>query len=351
MKLAFTLDQLEGLLPGAEREGEVSLPLTGVASLEEAREGELSFLSNPKYRKQVPSCVASVILVPTDYADSEPRAGQAFLRVPDPSRALAELCARVQQMLFPRPEAGIDPRAVVDSSARVDASAAVGPCAVIEAGAEVGSGCIIGAGSFVGRGAVLGPDCELLPRVVVGAHCRLGARVRLHSGVVLGSDGFGYLQLEGKHVKVPQVGSVVVEDDVEIGANTAIDRARFGETRIGKGTKIDNLVQVAHNVVMGENCILVSQTGISGSTKIGDRVVFWGQSAAVGHVQVGDDSFVGGRAAVSKDLPSGSRVRGAPAYDFTQCLRDEALVRRLPQLVARVKELEAKVKELESGAK
>lgn len=216
------------------------------------------------------------------------------------------------------------------------------PCAVVEDGARIGAGTVLGAHAFVGAEAAIGANCTIHPRVTVAARCLVGDRVILHSGAVLGGDGFGFEFANGRHVKVPQTGIVQLDDDVEIGANTTIDRARFGRTWIGEGTKIDNLVQIGHNVVIGKHCIIVSQTGISGSTRLGDYVTFGGQAAAVGHIEIGSRAMIGARGGVSKSVREGEILWGSPvAMPIREAKEQLALIRRLPKLYQRVKKLEA----------
>jgi UDP-3-O-[3-hydroxymyristoyl] glucosamine N-acyltransferase len=260
--------------------------------------------------------------------------------VENPSVALARLCARIEQSLWPKPPAGIHPSAVVAPGAQVHATAHVGPLCVVEEGAVVGAGTVLQASVFVGRNARIGGGCFLMPGVVVATACVLGERVRLQPGVVVGADGFGYEFVEGRHEKVPQVGIVVIGDDVEIGANSTLDRARFSRTVVGEGTKIDNLVQIAHNVVIGRHCILCSQVGISGSTTLEDYVILGGQVGVGGHITLGKGSKAGGQAGISSDLPPGAYVNGTPAIPYMLERRLAVLHQRLPDLFKRVERLE-----------
>ena len=341
MKIALSLEQVLDIIGEARTEGRTAETLTGIASLDQAEKGDLSFLGNKKYRKAVPASQASVILLPEEY-DAHPADNQAYVRVANPSMALVQVCERIEKQMWPKPPAGIHPSAVVHPDASVNAAATVGPLCVIEAGASVGAGTVIESQTLIGKETCVGRDCWIMSQVLVASYCRVGDRVRLQGGVVIGSDGFGYNFIEGVHRKEPQIGIVVVEDDVEIGANSTVDRARFGETRIGAGTKIDNLVQVAHNVIIGRNCIIVSQTGISGTSTLEDNVVLGGQVGMVGHITIGEHSMVGAQAGVNRSLPAKSYVRGTPAMAFIQAQRIEILTRRLPDLFKRV----AKVEEL-----
>jgi UDP-3-O-[3-hydroxymyristoyl] glucosamine N-acyltransferase len=245
------------------------------------------------------------------------------------------------------PPPGIHPTAVIGERVTLGQQLTIGAYVVIADGAVIGDRTVIYPHVYIGNETVLGTDCLIYPQVSIRERCQLGHRVILHSGVVIGSDGFGYASVEGVHHKIPQVGTVVVEDDVEIGANTCLDRARFGRTRIGKGTKIDNLVQIAHNVETGHHCIIVGQAGVAGSTKLGDHVTLAGQCGISGHLQIGDHAIVTGKAGVSKNVPPRAVVRGSPAQEIKSCQMQEIAVRRLPQTQVVVKELIARIAELE----
>jgi len=349
MRVALSLSELIAIVGPAEVRGAIDGDVTGLASLETARTGDLSFLGNPRYKSQVPESQASVILLPTDHAGT-PRAGQAFVLVANPSVALAAVCARLEQRLWPRPAPGIHPSASVATDAVVAPTATIGPLCVVESGARIGERTHLQAQVFVGRGTRIGDDCWLQPGVQVTAECTLHDRVRLQPGVVVGSDGFGYEFVRGRHEKVPQVGGVTVESDVEIGANATIDRARFSQTVIGEGTKIDNLVQVAHNVVMGKHCILCAQVGIAGSTTLGDYVVLGGQAGVGGHLTIGRGVKAGGRAGLTTDVEAGAFVSGMPALPHMLEQRLTILRKRLPELFRRFDALEVAVAELKKSS-
>ncbi|RXK55454.1 UDP-3-O-(3-hydroxymyristoyl)glucosamine N-acyltransferase [Oleiharenicola lentus] len=339
MQVNYTPEEI-AVIVGAQRvAGSADRSVTDIASLSAAHPGDLSFLGNPKYRSQVPDSAATVLLLPLDYV-GEPRAGQVFLHVENPSAALARLCARIEQALWPKPAPGIHPSAVVAAGAVVDTTAHVGPLCVIEDGAQIGAGTVLQASVFVGRDARVGAGCFVMPGCVIATTCELGARVRLQPGVVVGADGFGYEFVKGRHEKVPQIGTVVIGDDVEIGANTTLDRARFSRTVVGEGTKIDNLVQVAHNVVIGKHCILCSQVGISGSTTLEDYVILGGQAGIAGHITLGKGSKAGGQAGVTSDVAPGAYVNGTPAIPYMLERRLAVLHQRLPDLFKRVERLE-----------
>jgi len=339
MQVAYTPADIAAITGAQRTAGATTRTITDIASLESAQPGDLSFLGNAKYKAQVPASRATALLLPLDYV-GEPGPDQVFLYVENPSVALARLCARIEQTLWPKPPAGIHPSAVVAPTAKVHASAHVGPLCVVEEGAAVGSGTVLQASVFVGREAVIGADCFLMPGVIVAASCVLGQRVRLQPGVVIGADGFGYEFVNGRHEKVPQVGTVVIGDDVEIGANSTLDRARFSRTTVGEGTKIDNLVQIAHNVVIGKHCILCSQVGISGSTTLEDYVVLGGQAGVGGHITLGKGTKAGGQTGIAFDTDPGSYLNGTPAMPYMLERRLLVLHQRLPDLFKRVDALE-----------
>lgn len=343
MLVSFTSADIIALLKPSATRGSTVETIRGLASLSSAQPGDLSFLGNPKYKAEVVASRASVLLLPPDYV-GEPQPGQLFLIVDKPSVALAQICTRIEQMLWPRPAPGVHVSASVDPTATVAASATVGPLCVIEAGAVIGERAHVQAQVFIGRNARIGDDSWIMPGCTVAAECVIRNRVRLQPGVVIGADGFGYEFVQGRHEKVPQVGSVVIEDDVEIGANSTIDRARFGRTVIGEGTKIDNLVQVAHNVIVGRHCILCAQVGISGSTTIEDYVVLGGQAGIGGHITIGKGAKAGGQAGISADVPAGSFVNGTPSRPYMLERRLQVLTARLPELFKRFDAIEEKLK-------
>ncbi len=342
IQVAFTPAEIATLV-GADRTiGTTTTTVRDIASLTAARAGDLSFLGNVKYKSQVADCVATVLLLPNDYV-GEPKAEQVFIHVKNPSVALAKLCARIEHALWPKPAPGIHASAVVAPSARIDPSAHVGPLCVVEDGAQIGPGSVVQASVFVGREAHIGEGCWIMPGCIIAAACSLGKRVRLQPGVVVGSDGFGYEFVKGRHEKIPQIGTVSIEDDVEIGANSTLDRARFSKTVVGEGTKIDNLVQIAHNVVIGKHCILCSQAGIAGSTTLEDYVILAGQAGIGGHITLGKGSKVGGQTGVGSSLEPGSYVNGTPAIPYMLERRLQILHQRLPDLFKRVDILEKKI--------
>jgi len=343
MQVSFFPDELVAIVKPLGTRGATTEKIRGIASLEGAVAGDLAFLGNSKYKPQVAATRASVVLLPSDY-EGEPAPNQLFMIVDRPSAALARLCSRIEQALWPKPAPGVHPTASVAPGARIAATATVGPLCVIETGAVVGERTHLQAQVFLGRNASIGDDCWLMPGVIVAAESVLKNRVRLQPGVVVGSDGFGYEFADGRHEKVPQVGIIVIEDDVEIGSNSTLDRARFSRTVVGEGTKIDNLVQVAHNVTIGRHCILCAQVGISGSTTLEDYVILGGQVGVSGHITIGRGAKAGGQAGISSNIPAGTNVTGTVAIPFMLERRFQVLKGRLPELFKRVDALEARLK-------
>ncbi len=310
--------------------------IRGVAALAEAAEGDITFFGNPRYLPALKKCLGSAVLVPLDFAEPVP---PDVVRVENPSLAFSKVVAR----FAPEPVTyapGVHPTVVLGAGVELGEGVSLQPYVVVEDGAKIGAGTVVGAHGHIGRDAVVGSGCQFAPRVTVGHGCRVGDRVILHSGVVLGSDGFGFEFSGGRHVKIPQTGIVQVDNDVEIGANTTVDRARFGRTWIGEGTKIDNLVQIAHNVTVGKHCLLVSQAGISGSTKLGNYVTVAGQSGIVGHIEIGDGAVIAAQSGVSKGVAPKEVVWGTPALPMREAKELNAWVRRLPKLGERLKRLE-----------
>ena len=342
----MTVSELTATLGGTLLSGGGDTVFTGCNSLAEAGPGDLSFFGNEKYLPALRATRAGVVLVPDavpeGFAALVPQA--ALVAVPNPSLAFAQVMARMAPPPPPfRP--GVHPSAVVDPAAEFDASrVSIGPHAVIEAGVRIGPGTAIGAGCFLGDGVVVGADCLLHPRVSVMRQCRLGDRVILHPGVVIGADGFGFEQVQdGRREKIAQTGTVIIDDDVEIGANTCVDRARFGQTRIGAGTKIDNLVQIAHNVVIGKNCVIAGQTGIAGSTRLRDGVTLAAQVGIAGHLEIGTGVVITAQSGVGKSMLQPGVYMGDRAEPMRRMLRIMAAVHQLPEFVQRLRALEKKV--------
>ncbi len=340
MGVSFTLGQLAEAL-GATLEGDRHRVVTGVASLEQAGPEHVSFLTAAKYLKVATQSRAAALVVGRDVAGLS----QALLRVDSAHAALIPLL----RLFHPEPAVatGVHATAVVDPGARIDPSASVGAGAVVEAGAVIGARTRVGALCFVGAGAVLADDVVLHPRAVVHGGVVVGHRVIVHSGAVLGADGFGYAFDGTAHRKIPQVGGLRIADDVEIGANTTIDRATLGDTIIGRGSKIDNLVQVGHNCEVGEDVILVAQVGVSGSCTIGNRAILAGQVGVADHVTIGEGTILTAQSGVPSDVEAGQVMSGTPSRPATLARRIWAAETMLPDLVRRVRSLEKRVRELE----
>ncbi len=318
-----------------EIDGDATLIITGIAKIEEAVEGQISFISNPKYAKFIETTGASVIIVSKDFPKSE----KTLLRTENPYLAFLTLIKRFMPNRDAL-EAGIHPTAVIDGSSELGINLAIGAHVVIGKNCHIGDQCKLYPGVVIGNQVKIGANTTLYPNVSVREDVVIGDRVIIHNGTVLGSDGFGFAREGQTYQKIPQVGSVVIEDDVEIGANCTIDRATLGETRIKRGVKLDNLIQIAHNVVIGENTVIAAQTGISGSTKIGKGVIIGGQVGFVGHIEIGDNTSIGAQSGVSKTLPPNSVVFGYPAKPIMQAKREEAALRRVPERLKKVTELE-----------
>jgi UDP-3-O-[3-hydroxymyristoyl] glucosamine N-acyltransferase len=340
----MTASQLAQLVGGRVLAGRDEVSVSGVAAIEDATPSDATFFGNSKYLPALRQSKAGIALVPADFSEDLPEVG-AVIGVANPSLAFAAVVAALQPPLPPLPP-GIHATAVISPFAKLGREVSVHAYAVIEDAAEIGGGSSIGAHSFVGRQSRIGAETMLHPHVTIRERVTIGSRCVVHSGAVIGGDGFGFETVDGRHVKVPQVGGVEIGDEVEIGAGVTIDRARFGMTRIGEGTKIDNLVQIAHNVVIGPHCLIVAQAGISGSTRLGKYVVLAGQVGVVGHITLGDGSTVGAQSGVSKSVPAGAKVFGSPAEPMMEAAESIARVRRLPKLIERVKQLEAEVASL-----
>lgn len=348
MRVGFTIEQILGWFPEAEKQGVYHGTIERIASLKEAGPGDLTFFGNPRYQQQARETQASVILVPRSF-EHTPSASQMIVQVDDPSLAIGKICQKVFENNKPARKKGIHPTAVVSEEAEVDPGAWVGPQCVVEAGASIAADCILEAQVYIGRKVKVGRGSVFHPQVVVESDSIIGERCIFHPGVVIGGEGFGYHSSATGHQKIPQVGCVVIEDDVEMGANSTVDRARFAETRIGQGTKIDNLVQIGHNVTIGKHGILCAFAGIAGSSHLGDFVTLAGQVGVVGHIQIGDNVMVGGQSGVSRNLESGGAYTGTPARPLKDQRRMEAWMRRIPDIHADMEGLKQQFAERSDG--
>ena len=331
--MPFTAAEIAGQMQG-EVLGDGSIVLNGFAPANRARTGELTFAENVEYLALAEQSAASAIIVDRSVTAST----KVLIRVASPRVAFAKTLA----LFFPEPvfKAGIHPTAVIAASARIDPTAHVGPHCVVGEQVYLGTSVVLQGGNHVGAGSKIGDDTNIFPNVTIYPRTEIGCRVRIHSGTVIGADGFGYVPNEGGHLKVPQIGNVIIGDDVELGANVTVDRGALGPTIIGKGSKIDNLVQIGHNVVLGEHCIIISQVGIAGSTKLGDGVTLGGQVGVGGHLKLGSRVTVVAQSGVMHDIPDGERWMGAPAQPDRQTKRQLLAVQQLPELIRRVKKLE-----------
>jgi UDP-3-O-[3-hydroxymyristoyl] glucosamine N-acyltransferase len=321
---------------GAKLDGDGSLAITGIAAPENARATDLIYLDAPKFAPRIDKSAAKCVLA----LPASRFAGKTVLELPDPKFAFAKAAA----WLLPResPKSSIHATAIVAPSAKIAENVSIGPHAVIEEESEIGPGTTISAFGFIGHGSKIGANCFLHPRVTLYAGARLGDRVEVHSGAVIGSDGFGYVFGEGRYWKFPQVGQVEIADDVEIGANTTIDRGSLETTQIEAGVKIDNLVQVAHNVHIGQHTVIAAQTGVSGSSVIGKRVVIGGQVGIADHCKLEDGAIAGAQAGIptGKTIRSGQTVWGTPARPLEKFKEQYAWFARLPELAGRIRKLE-----------
>lgn len=341
-----TLKEIAKLIDG-EIVGNENTIITGVCGIKEAQEGDITFLANPKYLSFIDRTLASAIITSFDIKSS----AKPIIRARDPSLAFAKLVTLMAAAGVVKHPKGIHPSALIGKNTSLGKDVAVGPYTVIEDNVIVGSGTIIYAGCYIGFNTHIGKNSLIYPNVSIRENITIGEKVVIHSGTVIGSDGFGFVSINGAHHKIPQLGTVIIEDDVEIGSNVSIDRARFNKTLIGKGTKIDNLVHIAHNVIVGENSLIIAQAGISGSTIIGKGVTLAGQAGLVGHITVGDGAVVAAQAGVTKSIPANTTVSGYPAKPHKIALKVNACIQNLPKLYESVTRLKKKIEELEAKLK
>jgi UDP-3-O-[3-hydroxymyristoyl] glucosamine N-acyltransferase len=339
MNMPITAAQIAEKLKG-EVIGDGSIEITGLAPADSARAGELTFAENAAYFAAAEQSQAAAILVSGPFVSST----KVLIRVANPRVALA----RILPVFFPPEEhpRGIHPTAVIANSARVDPTAHVGAGCIVGPDAKLGARSVLMGNNNLGAGCDLGEDACLFPNVVLYRNTKIGRRVVIHAGTVIGSDGFGYVLDEGRHRKVLHLGHVIIGDDVEIGANAAIDRGALGATVIGEGTKIDNLVHIAHNVVIGRHCLIMGQVGFAGSTRLGDYVIIASQSGIADHLKLGNQVIIGAKSGVMRDIPDGGRVLGIPALPDRQAKRQVIAIQQLPDLIHQMRELQKQVEEL-----
>jgi UDP-3-O-[3-hydroxymyristoyl] glucosamine N-acyltransferase len=334
--MPFTAAEISQIL-GGQVLGDASLALKGFAPADHAQPGDLTFAENESYFARAEKSAASAIIVDGDFASRQ----KTLIRVPNARIAFAKAMA----LFFPEPAfaAGIHPTAIVPASAQVHPTAHLGPYCVLDENVRIGPRCVLRGGNHIGANCQLGEEVHIFPNVTLYANTEAGNRVRIHAGSVIGADGFGYVLDSGIHRKVPQIGKVILGDDVEIGANVTIDRGALGPTIIGKGTKIDNLVQIAHNVVVGEHCLIVSQAGVAGSAKLGNSVILAGQVGIAGHLKIGDHVSVGAQSGVMHDIPAGQMWLWTPALPNRQAKRQMLAMQELPDMLRRFIAVEKKL--------
>ncbi len=338
-----TLKEIAEII-GGELVGDGNIVITGVCGIKEAKEGDITFLANSRYTSLMNDTKASCVIASKDTQNSQ----KPLIRTDNPSLAFAKAVSIFFPQEVHRPK-GTATTAVIGKNVKLGKDVAVQHYAVIEDDVQIGDRTIIYAGSFIGHKTRIGCDCIIYPNVSIRDNLEIGDRVIIHSGASIGSDGFGFATVKGVHHKIPQIGTVLIEDDVEIGSNVCIDRARFGKTIIHKGTKIDNLVQIAHNVEIGEGTIVIAQAGISGSTKVGKNATLAGQAGIVGHITIGDNAIVGAQGGVTKSVPPNTFVSGYPARPHHMAKRINACIQRLPIMFKIISSLSKRLQEVEKS--
>ncbi len=337
--MEFTAKQISELIQGRV-EGNEDAKVSDFAKIEEGKPGAISFLANPKYNHYIYETKSSVVLVNEDAVFEQPVA-PTLIRVPNAYEAVAKLL-QIYQAMQPK-KTGIDSLAYIDAEAEVAEGCYVGAFAYIGKGAKIGKGSQVYPHAYVGDGVVLGEGCQIYPKVTIYHGCRLGNNVTIHAGSVIGADGFGFAPNTDGYEKIPQIGIVVIEDNVEIGANTCIDRSTMGQTIIRKGVKLDNLIQVAHNVEIGENTVMSAQVGVAGSEKIGSWCMVGGQVGFSGHHKVGNKVMIGAQSGILGDLKDGEVVMGYPAMDSKAFMKTSAIMRRLPEMYKDLNDLKKRI--------
>ena len=344
--MKFTAQQIAGLI-GGTIEGNADATVQTFAKIEEGMEGAISFLANPKYEPYLYSTASSVVLVNNDFSPSQP-VKATLIRVPNAYEAIARLLSFYESQMAKRK--GIHPTAVIEESASVGEDCYIGPYVYIGEGVTVGRGTQIYAHSVVEKGASVGDECLIYPNVSIYHECVIGSRVILHSGCVIGADGFGFAPGAEGYEKIPQIGRVEIEDDVEIGANTCVDRSTMGATRIHRGVKLDNLVQVAHNCEVGSHTVMSAQVGVAGSTKIGEWCMFGGQVGIAGHALIGDRTLSGAQAGIAGSIRKGHvTVQGSPAIDAKVFARASAVFKNLPEMYREFYRMKEELEALKAG--
>lgn len=342
--MTFSAAQIALLINGTI-EGDPSASVNSFGKIEEAGEGQLSFLANPKYEDYIYTTKASVIIINEGFQLKQP-VQAALIRVADAYTAFATLLSKYQEIMQQQ-LSGVQEPSYIAKTAVYGQQVFIGAFAYLGEKVKIGNNTKVYPNAFIGDNVSVGDNCIIHPGVKIYHDCVIGNNVIIHAGTVIGSDGFGFApQADGSFKKVPQIGNVVIQDHVEIGANATIDRATIGSTLIKSGAKLDNLIQIAHNVEIGNSTVIAAQAGVSGSTKIGNGVMIGGQAGIVGHIQLGDGAKVNAQSGVSKSIDPGKAVTGSPAYDYTAALRSQAVSRKLPELEKRVKELEALIRQL-----
>jgi len=339
--VSYALEELARLVDG-EIIGERDITITGVAGIKEAKEGEITFLANPKYESYLATTKASAVIASRDGGSPKP-----IVKVAHPHLAFLKIITLFTGNPMEKCQTGIHPTAIIAESAKLGAGVSIGAYSFIGENVRLGARTKVLPLVCICNGVVLGDDCLIYPHVTVRDRCEIGNRVIVHAGAVIGSDGFGYAKDGEVNIKIPQIGIVRIEDDVEIGANATIDRATTDVTLIKRDVKIDNLVQIAHNVVVGEHSMLAAQVGVSGSTELGRNVFLAGQAGLVGHIKIGDNAMVGAQGGVTKSIPADMKVSGYPAREHSLARKIYALIARLPELFREVKELAKRVDALE----
>ena len=345
--MTFSAAQIAVLING-KVEGDANAPVSSFGKIEEAKAGELSFFSNPKYEEYLYSSSASVIIINEGFELRQP-VKATLIRVADAYAAFAILLNKYQK-IAQQQITGIQEPVYISKTASYGKNVFIGAFAYLGENSSIGDNTKIYPNAYIGDNVKIGNNSTIYPGAKIYHNTVIGNNVIIHAGTIVGSDGFGFAPLpDGSYLKIPQIGNVIIEDDVEIGANTTIDRATMGSTIIKAGAKLDNLIQVAHNVEIGNSTVIAAQTGISGSAKIGNRVLIGGQAGIVGHITIGDGAKVNAQSGVSKSMEPGKSVTGSPAYDMTAALRSQAIARKLPEMEKRIKELESIIKQLLAG--